>query len=133
MNRKHKILYLIILLFLFSAMASSCASNAASSPLKKGYTGAVSGDITTCFYRFTDVYKKRIYGVLSGAPGVKNITRTDHQCEGDCICYEMDYNGKIERLEDWIKEKLRTSKSLEFRLNKISENRLEAWFQGGFE
>ncbi len=109
-------------------MCSSCAQS-----VNHHHHHGYGGDVSTCFYDFTDVYKKRIFSVLKSAPGAHYVTRVDDYCKGDCLCYELEYDGSIESLETWLTDNLRTNKVLEFKLVRKGNRRLEAYFQGGFD
>ena len=113
-------------------VCSSCAQSSVSHQYHHGY-GGEGGDVSTCFYDFTEVYKKRIYSVLKSAPGAHYVTKVDEYCKGDCLCYELEYEGSMESLETWLKDNLRTNKVLEFKLKRKGDRRLEAYFQGGFD
>ena len=92
-------------------------------------------DLDICFYEFTSVFQKRIYPVLSGAPGVTEIRRADELCDGStgCLCYELRHNGSVEEISQWLKRRLRTSKVLAFRLEPKGEGRLNVHFNSGFQ
>lgn len=92
-------------------------------------------DTDVCFYKYTEVYEKRIYPVLSRAPGVLDIRRNQTLCEDGsrCLCYELGYQGTPESLEAYLRQNLRTSEVVPFRLVPKVEGRLEVYFHGGFE
>ena len=92
-------------------------------------------DLDICFYEFTSAFQKRVYPVLSGAPGVTEIRRAHELCDGSkgCFCYELWYNGSVEEISQWLTRHLRTSKVLAFRLEPKGEGRLNVLFDGGFE
>lgn len=94
-----------------------------------------STDINLCFYDFTEVLANRIYPVLNQAPGVTWLRRADELCErdSDCLCYEIWYNGSREDISAWLRQYLRTSKSVNFRLTSNGPGRLEVHFDGGFK
>ena len=92
-------------------------------------------DMSACFYDFTDIYVKRIYSVLTRAPGVSSIKRLWPGCEDprQCLCYELRYDGPMEGLESWIRRELPTSQVVPFRLVPKGKDRLEVYFDGGFK
>ena len=93
------------------------------------------GDLDLCFYEFTSVFEKRIYPVLTNAPGVTEIRRADELCDSasGCLCYELWYEGSLEEISTWLQQHLRTSKVLAFRLAPKGDNRLNVYFDGGFK
>ena len=93
-----------------------------------------STDINLCFYDFTEVLENRIYPVLNQAPGVTWLRRADELCDldSDCLCYEIWYSGTQEDISAWLRQYLRTSKSVDFRLISNGPGRLEVHFDGGF-
>jgi len=93
------------------------------------------GDLDLCFYEFTSVFEKRIYPVLTEAPGVTEIRRADELCDSasGCLCYELWYQGSLEEISAWLQQHLRTSKVLAFRLAPKGDNRLNVYFDGGFK
>ena len=93
------------------------------------------GELDLCFYEFTSVFEKRIYPVLTHAPGVTEIRRADELCESalGCLCYELWYEGSLEEISVWLSQHLRTSKVLAFRLAPKGDNRLNVYFDGGFK
>jgi hypothetical protein len=97
--------------------------------------GCAHRDVSACFYDFTEVLEQRVYNVLSNAPGVSGITRLWSGCEGDkkCLCYEVRYKGAIDELSSWLRHELRTSPAVPFRLTPVANNRLEVYFDGGFD
>ncbi len=92
-------------------------------------------NVATCFYDSSEVLEKRIPSVLSSAPGVKVINHLWSESVSDrtCLCYEVQYNGDIDNLASWIRSKLRTSSVVPFRLVPKGNNRLEAYFDAGFD
>ncbi|MEA3332327.1 MAG: hypothetical protein U9Q58_01855 [Pseudomonadota bacterium] len=94
-----------------------------------------STDLNLCFYDFTETLSDRIYPVLNQAPGVTWLRRADELCnrDSDCLCYEIWYNGTREDMSTWLKQYLRTSKSVNFRLTSNGPGRLEVHFDGGFK
>ncbi|RJQ48783.1 MAG: hypothetical protein C4530_24115 [Desulfobacteraceae bacterium] len=92
-------------------------------------------DLGICFFRFTEVYEKRLYPILSEAPGIASIRRADELCaqEGSCLCYELEYQGGQEKLSAYLNKNLRTSNTVPFKIKSKGENRLELHFHGGFE
>ena len=92
-------------------------------------------DINLCFYDFTEVLANRIYPVLNQAPGVTWLRRADELCDRDsnCLCYELWYNGTREDISAWLRQYLRTSKSVNFRLTSNGPGRIEVHFDGGFK
>jgi len=92
-------------------------------------------DMGVCFYEFTTVFQKRIYPVLSRAPGVTGIRRADELCSDakGCICYELCYSGSVEDLSSWLHKNLRTSEVLPFRLALGGGGRVNVYFDGGFK
>jgi hypothetical protein len=92
-------------------------------------------DMGVCFYEFTTVFQKRIYPVLSRAPGVTGIRRADELCSEakGCICYELCYSGSVEDLSSWLHKNLRTSEVLPFRLALGGGGRVNVYFDGGFK
>lgn len=103
-------------------------------PPKYEYTGPPQ-DLDVCFYKFNEVYEKRIYPVLSNAPGITDILKSDEMCEElkPCLCYQLVYEGNMETLSAWLTENLRTSTVLPFKLKPKGEGRLEVHFTTGFE
>ena len=93
-----------------------------------------STDINLCFYDFTETLRDRIYPVLNQAPGVTWLRRADELCDrdSDCLCYEIWYSGTREDISAWLKQYLRTSKSVNFRLVSNGPGRIEVHFDGGF-
>ena len=93
------------------------------------------GDLDLCFYEFTSVFEKRIYPVLTKAPGVTEIRRADELCDNasGCLCYELWYEGSLEEISVWLQQHLRTSEVLTFRLAPKGDNRLNVYFDGGFK
>ena len=93
------------------------------------------GDLDLCFFEFTSVFEKRIYPVLTEAPGVTEIRRADELCDSasGCLCYELWYEGSLEEISAWLQQHLRTSKVLAFRLAPKGDNRLNVYFDGGFK
>jgi hypothetical protein len=93
------------------------------------------GDLDLCFYEFTSVFEKRIYPVLTNAPGVTDIRRADELCDNasGCLCYELWYQGSLEEISTWLRQRLRTSEVLTFRLAPKGDNRLNVYFDGGFK
>ena len=93
------------------------------------------GDLDLCFYEFTSVFEKRIYPVLSNAPAVTEIRRADELCDNasGCLCYELWYQGSFEEISTWLRQNLRTSEVLAFRLAPKGDNRLNVYFDGGFK
>ncbi|MCD6292654.1 MAG: hypothetical protein J7M09_04255 [Deltaproteobacteria bacterium] len=93
-----------------------------------------STDINLCFYDFTETLRDRIYPVLNQAPGVTWLRRADELCDrdSDCLCYEIWYTGTREDMSAWLKQYLRTSKSVNFRLTSNGPGRIEVHFDGGF-
>jgi hypothetical protein len=93
------------------------------------------GDLDICFYESTSVFQKRIYPVLSNAPGVTEIRRLHERCEGSTgvLCYELWYDGSVAEISRWLTRHLRTSKVLAFRLEPKGEGRLNVHFDGGFK
>jgi len=93
-----------------------------------------STDLNICFYDFTEVLSNRIYPVLNRAPGVTWIRRADELCErdSDCLCYELWYNGTREDISAWLRQYLKTSDSVNFRLSSNGPGRIEVHFDGGF-
>ena len=94
-----------------------------------------STDLNLCFYDFTETLRDRIYPVLNQAPGVTWLRRADELCDldSDCLCYEIWYNGTREDMSAWLKQYLRTSKSVNFRLTSNGPGRIEVHFDGGFK
>ncbi len=94
-----------------------------------------STDINLCFYDFTETLAHRIYPVLNQAPGVTWLRRADELCdrESNCLCYELWYNGTREDISAWLRQYLRTSKSVNFRLTSNGPGRIEVHFDGGFK
>ena len=94
----------------------------------------VPRDVATCFYDFTDVIEKRIYGVLQDAPGAQAVRRLWDACDdAACLCYEVVYTRPIDELAAWLREELPPTKVVPFRLVPVSDTRLEVVFKGGFE
>ncbi|MBL6979396.1 MAG: hypothetical protein ISR61_10635 [Desulfobacteraceae bacterium] len=93
------------------------------------------GDLDLCFFEFTSVFEKRIYPVLTEAPGVTEIRRADELCDSasGCLCYELWYEGSLEEISTWLQQRLRTSEVLTFRLAPKGDNRLNVYFDGGFK
>jgi len=93
------------------------------------------GDLDLCFYEFTSVFEKRIYPVLTNAPGVTEIRRADELCDSasGCLCYELWYQGSLEEISVWLRQHLRTSEVLAFRLAPKGDGRLNVYFDGGFK
>jgi len=93
------------------------------------------GNLDLCFYEFTSVFEKRIYPVLTNAPGVTEIRRADELCDSasGCLCYELWYQGSLEEISVWLRQHLRTSEVLAFRLAPKGDNRLNVYFDGGFK
>lgn len=93
------------------------------------------GDLDLCFYEFTSVFEKRIYPVLTNAPGVTEIRRADELCDSvsGCLCYELWYEGSLEEISVWLRTHLRTSEVLTFRLAPKGDGRLNVYFDGGFK
>ena len=93
------------------------------------------GDLDLCFYEFTSVFEKRIYPVLTNAPGVTEIRLADELCNtaSGCLCYELWYEGSVEEISVWLRQRLRTSEVLTFRLAPKGDNRLNVYFDGGFK
>lgn len=100
---------------------------------RKSWNG-LSNDISLCFYDFTETLAARIYPVLNEAPGVTWLRRADELCDhdSDCLCYEIWYDGSEEEISAWLRNYLRTSKSLDFRIQSYGPGRLEVHFDGGF-
>jgi len=115
-----------LVLFLLLFLAGGCASTPYA-PYPR--------DMSACFYDFTEIYVKRIYRVLTLAPGVSSVRRLWSECEdpGRCLCYELRYDGPIEGLESWLRKELPISQVVPFRLVPKGENRLEVYFDGGFK
>jgi len=92
-------------------------------------------DMDVCFYKFTEVYRKRIYSTLNKAPGVTDVRRVDALCQGqkECLCYELTYHGSSEKLSAWLDENLRTARAREFKIVHKGEGLLELHFTGGFD
>ena len=92
-------------------------------------------DMDVCFYKFTEVYEKRIYPVLSAAPGVTDIRQFDELCDQDksCHCYELVYKGNQETLSTYLRENLRISNVVPFKIKTVGEDRLQVLFHAGFE
>ena len=88
-----------------------------------------------CFYQFTSVFEKRIYPVLTRTPGVTEIRRADELCDGSsgCLCYELCYRGSLGEISAWLRQHLRTSDVLAFRLAPKGNGRLNVYFDGGFK
>jgi hypothetical protein len=88
-----------------------------------------------CFYEFTEVFEKRIYPVLTNAPGVTEIKRADHLCDtlSGCLCYELYYQASLEDISAWLRQNLRTSQVLAFWLVPKGDGRLDVYFDGGFK
>lgn len=97
--------------------------------------GGPATDINLCFYDFTEVLKNRIYPVLNQAPGVTWLRRADELCDAscDCLCYEIWYNGTQEDISAWLRQYLRTAKSVNFQIISNGPGRLEVHFDGGFK
>ncbi len=93
------------------------------------------GRVAACFYDFPEVYEKRIYPVLSGAPGVYELQRAPRPCgySRSCVCYDLLYVGALERLEDWIRRELPTSKAVPFRITSRGNDFIEVYHDGGFK
>ena len=93
-----------------------------------------SGHLGLCFYEFTEVFEKRIYPVLAGAPGVTHIRRADDLCPTGqrCLCYGLYYEGTEAEISAWLHAHLRTSEVLAFRLAPKGDGRLNVYFDGGF-
>jgi hypothetical protein len=93
------------------------------------------GDVDICFLDFTDVFQKRIFPVLRDAPSVTRVERLYDRCQDGarCICYALDYTGPREDLEAWLKNNLKTSQVLAFKLISRGENRIDVVFDAGFE
>jgi hypothetical protein len=93
------------------------------------------GNLDVCFFEFTNVMEKRIYILLTEAPGVSRVKRQFKPCNigSTCICYTLNYAGSQENLEFWLKRHLRTSHVLAFRTVPRGDNRLDVIFNGGFE
>ena len=93
------------------------------------------GDLDLCFYEFTAVFEKRIYPVLTNAPGVTEIRRADELCDSasGCLCYELWYEGSLEEISTWLQRHLRTSKVLAFNIEPKGNGRLNVHFDGGFK
>ena len=125
----------LIGLLLLLLLSASCASNLAASSTVTTSPTYMTRDVATCFYDFTEVYEKRIHRVLSSAPGASDVRRigTGGRDSSKLICYELQYEKSLDELGAWLKENLRTSQVLPFRLVQKGDNRLEAWFHGGFE
>jgi hypothetical protein len=94
-----------------------------------------SRDLDVCFFEFTSVFEKRIFPVLTSAPGVTEIRRADELCDNTqgCICYELWYRGSVEELSAWLRQHLRTSEVVPFRLVRKGDGRLNVYFDGGFK
>jgi hypothetical protein len=92
------------------------------------------GHLGLCFYEFTEVFEKRIYSVLAGAPGVTQIRRADDLCDSGqrCLCYELQHEGTEAEISAWLHAHLRTSEVLAFRLAPKGGGRLNVYFDGGF-
>jgi len=101
--------------------------------VKKVIPPAHSLDV--CFYEFTEVFEKRIYPVLTNAPGVTEIRRADELCDSlsGCLCYELLYQAPLEELSAWLRRHLRTSEVLAFWLVPKGDGRLDVYFDGGFK
>lgn len=118
----------LVLLSTLLCMAGGCASTPSASRTDPR-------DFSACFYDFTDVYVKRIYGVLTQAPGASNVHRIWPETEDPdrSICYELIYDRPVEELETWLRKELPTSKVVPFRLESKGDSRLEVYFDGGFK
>lgn len=92
-------------------------------------------NVATCFYDSNEVLEKRIPSVLSSAPGVRGIRHLWSESDSDrkCLCYEVQYRGNIDDLASWIHSNLRTSSVVPFRLVPKGDDRLEAYFDAGFD
>jgi hypothetical protein len=92
-------------------------------------------DLDVCFFEFTEVFEKRIYPVLTHAPGVTEIRRAHELCDGakGCLCYELWCEGTVEEISAWLRQHLRTSEVLAFRLTPMGDGRLNVYFDGGFK
>jgi len=92
-------------------------------------------DMDVCFYKFTEVYEKRIYPVLNAAPGVTDILKVDELCdkEKSCHCYELVYKGNQETLATYLRENLRTSNVVPFKIKTVGDDRMQVLFHAGFE
>lgn len=92
-------------------------------------------DLGVCFYEFSEVLEKRIYPILSQAPGVTDISRAESLCDDltGCLCYTLHYHGSVETLSSWLRSKLRTSQVVPFRLVPRQGGRLDVYFDGGFK
>ena len=91
--------------------------------------------LDVCFYEFTEVFEKRIYPVLTNAPGVTEIRRADELCDSlsGRLCYELLYHAPLEELSAWLRQHLRTSEVLAFWLVPEGDGRLDVYFDGGFK
>jgi hypothetical protein len=120
------LVFLSTLLF----VTGGCATTPSTPP-----PGPDSRDLSACFYDFTDVYVKRIHGVLTRAPGASNVHRIRPQNDEPerCICYALIYDRPMEELDAWLRKELPTSNVVPFRLKPVGENRLEVYFDGGFK
>jgi hypothetical protein len=119
----------IIAFFIVLVIVSGCGSYHHRHPPRYDH------DIDACFYDFTDVLQKRIYGVLKSCPEVFHIERKWSECYAGsgCICYELLYTSPMEELEAYLRKHLRTSPAVPYRLEPISNHRIEVYFDGGFE
>ncbi len=88
--------------------------------------------VTVSFFNYTDVYIPRIYQVLASAPGVRDLRRL--WSSDAALSYSLDYAGRLEPLEAWLREKLRTSVVVPFRISTdVGANQLNVYFDAGFE
>lgn len=91
-------------------------------------------DYFTCFYDFTEVYRDRIYDVITRAPGASEVKRAwpEYESSRNFLCYELYYEGSADDLSAYLRQELPFSEVIPFRIENKGNNRLEIFFHGGF-